>query len=319
MALSARMPDLGALEVLLAVAGRGSLKAAARDLGVTQQAVSARVASLEAQTGVQLVVRSRHGSTLTSSGVVVSEWAARLLEVAAEVDAGLGALRQDSKTHLRVSASLTIAEHLLPGWLVSMRAAAVRAGGEAVDVTFTAANSDAVIEQVRNGQAEVGFVEGPKAPRGVHGRIVGHDALVLVVRRDHPWARRHRPVTAAELAATPLVTREGGSGTRRALVAALESHLGPGFPTADPVLQLSTTSAVRSAVNAGAGPAVLSELALADDLATHRLRRVPLADIDLHRDLRAVWIGPRRPPAGAVRSLIDHIASRPAASSARVR
>lgn len=303
------MPELGALEVLLAIAQRGSLNAAARDLGVTQQAVSARIASLESQTGVQLVTRSRFGSTLTQSGVVVTEWAARLLDVAAEVDAGLGALRQDRKTHLRVCASLTIAEHLLPGWLVSMREAAARAGDEPVDVVFTAANSDAVIDQVRDGQADVGFVEGPKAPRGIHSRIVGHDALALVVRRDHPWARRQSPVTAAELAATPLVTREDGSGTREALVAALEVTLGRGFANAAPVLQLSTTSAVRAAVNAGAGPAVLSELALADDLATNRLRRVALVGVDLHRDLRAVWVGPRQPPAGAVRSLIGHIAS----------
>lgn len=303
------MPELGALEVLLAIAQRGSLNAAARDLGVTQQAVSARIASLESQTGVQLVTRSRFGSTLTQSGVVVTEWAARLLDVAAEVDAGLGALRQDRKTHLRVCASLTIAEHLLPGWLVSMREAAARTGDDPVDVVFTAANSDAVIDQVRDGQADVGFVEGPKAPRGIHSRIVGHDALALVVRRDHPWARRQSPVTAAELAATPLVTREDGSGTREALVAALEVTLGRGFKNAAPVLQLSTTSAVRAAVNAGAGPAVLSELALADDLATNRLCRVALVGVDLHRDLRAVWVGPRQPPAGAVRNLIGHIAS----------
>lgn len=305
------MPELGALEVLLAIAQHGSLSAAARDLGVTQQAVSARIASVESQTGVQLVTRNRHGSTLTPAGMVVTEWSARLLEVAAELDAGLGALRQDRRTRLRVGASLTIAEHLLPGWLVSMRDSAARTGAEAVDIIFTAANSHTVLEQVQGGQVDVGFVEGPTAPRRVYSRIVGRDSLVLVVRRDHPWARRRRPVSAAELTATPLVTREAGSGTREALAAALQAVLGPNFRNAPPVLELSTTSAVRAAVNAGAGPAVLSELALADDLASHRLLPIPLAGVDLHRDLRAVWVGSRQPPAGAVRSLIAHITNRP--------
>lgn len=305
------MPDLGAFEVLLAVAQRGSINAAARDLGVSQQAVSARIASIEKQIGVRLVTRTRHGSTLTEAGVVVTAWAARLLEVAGELDVGLGALRQDRRTRLRVCASLTIAEHLLPGWLVSMRDLAVRNRNDPVEVVFTAANSDTVVERVRREDAEVGFVEGPGVPPGLCSRIIGHDALMLVVRPDHPWVRRRRPVTAAELAETPLVTREEGSGTREALKAALENTLGVGFQQAAPVLELSTTSAVRAAVYAGAGPAVLSELALADDLATHRLRRVELTGVDLHRDLRAVWVGPRQPPAGAVRSLIAHIMSRP--------
>jgi predicted transcriptional regulator len=64
MVLSSRMPELRALEVLLAVARSGSLNAAARELGVTQQAVSARITSIEAQTGVPLIVRSTHGSAL---------------------------------------------------------------------------------------------------------------------------------------------------------------------------------------------------------------------------------------------------------------
>ena len=93
--LSPRMPELGALEVLLAVAHTGSLNAAAREVGVTQQAVSARISSIEAQTGVQLVMRTKHGSTLTAAGVVVAQWAAKLLEVASEVDTGLAALRHD--------------------------------------------------------------------------------------------------------------------------------------------------------------------------------------------------------------------------------
>jgi DNA-binding transcriptional LysR family regulator len=64
-------------------------------------------------------------------------------------------------------------------------------------------------------------------------------------------------------------------------------------------------------VQAGAGPAVLSELAVADDLASGRLVRIPVTGLDLRRPLRAIWLGPRTPPAGPVRDLIGHITSRP--------
>jgi molybdate transport repressor ModE-like protein len=305
------MPELTALEVLLVVARTGSLNAAGRELGITQQAVSSRIASLESLTGVALVTRSTHGSSLTSSGAVVAQWADRLLQVADEVDTGLAALRHDRRARLRVSASLTIAEHLLPGWLVSLQAAAARRGERAPEVVLTATNSESVLEQVRDGRAEVGFIEGPTVPRGMRSKVIAHDELRLVVLPDHVWARRPgRRVHASEVASTPIVSREVGSGTRDALTAALGAVLGPGLDQVQPALELSTTASVRAAVLAGAGPAVLSELAVGDDLSSGRLVAIEVDELELRRDLRAVWLGARTPPSGAARELLGHIGVR---------
>jgi len=311
MRLSPHVPDLPALEVLLTVARTGSLNSAAAELGVSQQAVSSRIRAIEAQTGVPLVSRTPRGSSLTSEGVVVAEWAARLLDVAAELDAGISALRQDRHSRLRVSASLTVAEALLPGCLVAFRAAAQRRPGPAAEIVLTAANSDAVLAQVSDGQADLGFVEGPRVPRSLRSKTVGHDRLVVVVPPAHPWARR-RTVTPAELAGAPLVSREEGSGTREVLAAALARSLGPGLVQAPAALSLSTTSAIRAAVLAGAGPAVLSRLSVGDDLAAGRLVEVEVPGLDLRRPLRVVWRGAASPPAGAARDLIAHIQTRQA-------
>jgi DNA-binding transcriptional LysR family regulator len=300
------MPDLTALEILLAVARTGSLSAAGREAGLTQQAVSARLAALEARTGVRLAARTPRGTRLTEHGVVVAQWADRLLRLAAEVDAGLAALRDDSRSTLRVSASLTVAEHLLPGWLVSLHADAARRGETPIRVVLTATNSDQVVSQVRDSLADLGFIEGPSVPPGVRSRVVGHDDLVLVVPPGHPWSRVRNGVSVAVLAGAALVTREPGSGTREFLTRALA---GAGFTQAAPALELSTAAAVRAAVLAGAAPAVLSRLAIGDDLLSGRLREVPVTDLDLRRELRAVWTGPRVPPAGAVRSFLGHIGS----------
>ena len=309
------MPDLASLEVFLAVARTGSLSAAAREVGVSQQAVSARIAALEAQTGVRLATRTTRGAVLTPAGVVVAQWADRLVGVAHEIDAGLAALRDDNRSRIRVSASLTVAEQLLPRWLVSLRAEAERLGRAPVQVVLTATNSDTVVEQVHAGAADLGFIEGPVAPRGLRSRVVAHDDLVLVVPPGHRWARRPGGIAADELAETPLVAREAGSGTRDFLAAALARVLGRDHLAAPPALELSTTAAVRAAVLAGAGPAVLSRLAVADDLLAGRLRDVPVVGVGLHRDLRAVWSGPRVPPAGAVRALLAHIGSAGAAAA----
>lgn len=303
------MPDLAALEVLVAVARRGSLSGAAREVGTTQQAVSARIAAMEAQTGVRLVTRTPRGSEVTAAGTLAVQWADRLLQLAQEVEAGLASLRESTRRRVKVSASLTIAEQLLPGWLVSLQGSAMRRGEDPVDIVLTATNSDHVIEQVRAADADLGFVEGPRVPNGLRSRVVAHDELVLVVRPDHPWARRKTSVDGAELARTPLVTREPGSGTRDFLEAALSTSLGRGHELARPALEMSTAASVRAAVLAGSAPAVLSRLAVTDDISAGRLRIVAVADLNLRRDLRAIWIGGRTPPAGAVRDLLSHIGS----------
>jgi DNA-binding transcriptional LysR family regulator len=311
-ALSPHMPELSAFEVFLAIARTGSLGAAAREFGLTQQAVSARLASIEAQTGVALVLRTPRGSQLTSAGVVVAEWADRLLDVAHYVDAGLAALRSEKRKRIRVAASLTIAEQLMPRWLVSLQVVANRLGAPTAEVIMTATNSDQAIAAVRAGTADLGFIETPYLPTGLRSRVVGRDELVLIVPTDHKWVRRQRSVSAAELSRTPLVTREPGSGTRDSLTAALRTTLGDSLQQAQPVLELSSAAAVRAAVVAGAGPAVMSRLAVADDLAIGRLRTVAVPELNLHRELRAIWVGGRTPTAGAARDLLAHITSRAA-------
>jgi len=285
--LPPRVPDLASLDLLLSVARTGSLGAAAREHRVSQQAASERIRRLEAVLGVQVIRRSRQGSTLTGAGVLVADWAAQLTELAAGLEASVAALREEHQAQLRVAASLTVAEYLIPRWLVTLRRRA-QARGELLSVQLTATNSEEVAERVRDGRAGLGFVEGPSAPEDLAWREVGSDSLVLVVPVDHPWAGRRRPVTPAELAATALVTREEGSGTRRALEVALATVLGEAT-VGQPRLELSGTAAVRGAVLAGAGPAVLSSLAVADDLSARRLFVVPVAGLNLKRRLLAVW------------------------------
>ncbi|GAA4236665.1 LysR family transcriptional regulator [Actinomadura meridiana] len=294
-ALSHRVPDLGALELLAAVVRLGSVGRAAAELGVTQPAASARIRSMERQIGVTLLDRSPRGSRPTEAGALVAEWARQVLGAAEELGAGIEALRERRDGRLRIAASLTVAEYLMPGWLVTLKTV-----HPDVAVTLTAANSTVVAEQVRGGDADLGFVEGIRTPPGLNGAIVAADRLVVVVGAAHPWARRRSGVTAAELAAAPLVLREQGSGTREVLDRALASHGG----TAPPLLQLASTTALKAAAESGAGPVVVSALAITDELASGRLVAVPVPELDLSRPLRAVWPTGHR-PSGPARDLLS--------------
>ncbi|MFF1723162.1 LysR family transcriptional regulator [Streptomyces sviceus] len=290
--LSHRVPDLGALELLLAVARLGSLGGAAREVGITQPAASSRIRSMERQLGVALVDRSPRGSRLTDAGALVTDWARRIVEAAEAFDAGAQALRDRRDSRLRVVASMTIAEYLLPGWLL-----ALRAGRPDTAVSLHAGNSATVAERLLSDEADLGFVEGLTVPSGLDSVVIAHDHLIVVTAPGHVWARRRRPLEAAELAATPLILREKGSGTRQVLDAALGG-------LARPLIELSSTTAVKAAAVSGAGPAVLSELAVGEELALRRLVRVPVAGVSLARDLRAVWPTGHR-PVGPARDLLS--------------
>lgn len=304
MPLSPHVPDLVTLELFVAVAREGSIGAAARRVGITQQAASARLRVMEAQVGAVLLDRDPRGSRLTRAGALLADWAVPLLAQADELDTGIASLRRARDAQLRVAASLTVAEHLLPAWLVALRTEYERGRRTAPEVTLIATNSLAVAALLSGREAELGFVEGPSVPRGLRSRVVARDRLVVVVRRDHPWARRKAPVSPVELAATPLVEREEGSGTRQSLHQTLAGSLGSNIELAAPAMQLTTSTAIRQAVSAGAGPAVLSILAVHDVLAAGLLTVVPVAGIDFQRKLRAVWLGADQPPAGPPRDLV---------------
>jgi len=308
-----RVPDLDSLQLLVRVAELGSLTRAGRAHGISQPAASARLLGLERRVGTALVQRSARGSTLTPEGALVVGWARDVLAAAAGLGAGIASLDADRASRLRVAASMTVAEHLLPSWLV--RLAAARPG---TAVSLQAVNSTQVAAAVLAGEADLGFVEGPEVPAGLRSRSIGGDRLVVVVAPTHPWARRRRGIGAAELAATRLVAREETSGTRAAAEAALRAALVAGRAAAEPsevvlappVLALSSTTAVRAAVVEGAGPAVLSHLAVEQDVAAGRLVVVAVEGVDLRRTLRAVWPSGRR-PRGPAQDLLALVAAAP--------
>lgn len=307
MVLSPRMPDLDSLEVFVAIAQAGSLGAAARELGLTQQAVSRRLASLESQTGVGLVIRSKRGSQLTPAGTFLAEWASHLLGVAHDIDTALGSLRKEGTERLTVVASPTIVECLMPHWLLSLRSAASGRNQTVPRIDLAAANSARATALVRAGAIDLGFVESPYPPEGLSHCVVRTDELVVVVSPNHEWAQQSRAVSALELAQTPLVCREPQSGIRDSLTFALRRALGADMQQAPPILELPSAGAVRAAVLEGAGPAAMSRLAVADDLAAGRLREIAISHLDLRRDLRAIWLGGSTQPGSAIRSMLTHI------------
>jgi DNA-binding transcriptional LysR family regulator len=303
MPLAPWTPDLPALDLLVSVAELGSVGQAARAHHISQPTGSARLARLERQCGIALLVRGARCSTLTPAGEAVVAWARRVVESTRVLTDGVLALRADCGARLRIAASLTVAEYLMPVWLLDLRRA-----NPGLDVAVTVENSHDVCDRVRAGEADVGFIESPVVPADLSVEAIGADRLALVVAPDYPLAARARDgVRPRELLDQPVLLREPGSGTRDTFMAALGTALGDHDPQLPYATELGSTTTIVATARAGGGIGVVSRRAVAGDIADGRLVELAIPELSLSRRLHGVWLGRR--PTGLAFELI-HLATK---------
>lgn len=287
MTLPPWTPDLATLDLLLSVAETGSVGRAAAAHAVSQPSASARLSRLERRLGVALLVRTRRGTTLTPAGETVAEWARSVVDAARRLTDGVAALRQDRQARLRVAASLTVAEYLLPGWLLTLD----RRHAGTLDIAARVANSRDVCDLVRTGAVELGFVEMPDVPEDLSRRAVGDDRLAVVAAPSYPLAARAGSgVTPADVAGHPVLLREEGSGTREVFLRAL------GEVRLARATALGSTATIMATARAGGGIGVVSARAVRRDLDAGELVELHVRGVTLNRTLHAVWAGGQLPP-----------------------
>ncbi len=278
------------LRIFVAVAAREHLTRAAAELNLTQSAVSAAVAALEARHATRLFNRVGRRIELTAAGRLFLAEARAVLARAVQAEAVLNDLAGLQRGSLAVAASQTVGNYWLPAVLHRFRRA-----HPAVTVGLSIGNTEQVARLVLEGAAELGVVEGAVDEPALHALPVAEDELVLVAS---PALAPAAPPTAALLKTLPFVLREAGSATR---TLGLEA-LGLAVEDLQVILELPSNEAVRVAVEDGAGLAVLSRQAVAGSLEAGTLVRL---DRDVgRRRFYALHHKERRPEAAAA-ALLD--------------
>ncbi|CAL74227.1 putative transcriptional regulatory protein, LysR family [Bradyrhizobium sp. ORS 278] len=241
------------LRIFVAVATREHVTQAARELNLTQSATSAAVAALEARYQTRLFDRVGRRIVLTAAGKAFLVEAKAVLARTAAAETVLDDLAGLKRGQLALAASQTIAGYWLPAFIHRFNAA-----HPAIRLQLSIGNTEQVADRVREGAADLGFVEGDIDDPLLAAQPVAEDEMVLVGPADHPLCRG-ASVSAANLKAARWVLREQGSGTRAVLEAAL-GRFGLRTGELDVAFELPSNEAVRSAVEAGAGITVLSRL-----------------------------------------------------------
>ena len=277
--------NLNHLAVFHAVAEEGGVSRGAERLCVSQPAVSKQVRELEAALGLKLFDRLPRGVRLTQAGEVLAGHARRLFAVEADAERAIAELKGLSRGSLRVGASLTIGVYLLPEIL-----GAYRKLHPGIDLELEIANTQVIQQKLRENALDVALTEGfvetcePKSDLDdLEAEIFHRDELVAVVPPGHRLLSEE-VVTAAQFCAEPFLMRETGSGTREVV----ERALAQVKVVVHPTMSLGSTEAIKRAVTAGLGVAIISRLALSTELAAGLLQVVALSNLRIERPLHIV-------------------------------
>jgi DNA-binding transcriptional LysR family regulator len=247
------------LVVFRAVAEQLSFRKAAEELYLTQPAVSLQIKALEEDVGVQLFDRTGLHITLTVAGQVLLTYCEQVKKLLAQTKHEIEALSGEHAGQLALGASTTIAQYVLPRLLGEFRREHPR-----VHPTLISGNTEHIVEAVEKQKIALGFIEGPSRSREVKTQPFLEDELVLIASAAHEWTERSS-VGCSEIATIPLLMRERGSGTRHVIELALEQG-GVKRNTLRIMMELDSTEAIKSAVEAGLGIGFVSRWAIAKDM-----------------------------------------------------
>jgi len=261
------------IEVFTEVLKSGSTTQASQLLSLSQSAVSAALADLEGQLGVQLFDRVGKRLVLNEHGRLLYPRAVGLLEQATDIEQ----LFREDNGAIRLYASSTIGNYLLPGMI-----AAWRRDYPQLPLELSVGNSQDVINAVADFRVDLGLIEGPCHVSDIVSEPWLEDELVVFAAPDTPL--RQRPVTLESLAAAPWILREQGSGTREIVDYLLLSHL-PQFQLA---LELGNSEAIKHAVRHGMGISCLSRRVIAEQLESGSLVEIAVPLPTLSRTLYCI-------------------------------
>lgn len=283
------------LEVFVAVAIEGSVRAAAEQLYLTQPAASMALGGLERQLGTKLFAREHARLRLNERGRELLPLAQEALERLLEVQQRAGGGSQELTGELRIGASNTVGNYRVDELLGRF----VRAHPQVV-VRLRVDNTHAIVDGIREHSLDVGCVEGPVARADMEVLGWREDHLVVCAPHDHVLARKKR-LTPADFSNARWILREQGSATRTQSEQALAS-----LPAGRTVLELGQIEAIKQAVIAGLGIACLPEVAVRNAAQTGRLKvlATPFIKPSLQRRLSLV-VGRDKYRGVLVRTFLD--------------
>jgi DNA-binding transcriptional LysR family regulator len=264
------------MKVFQTVAARLSFTQAARELFISQPAVTRHIGEMEKAVGRPLFDRNGKAISLTSEGKQLLDFAERILGLYGELNEAVGRFHDTVAGDLRIGASTTAAQYVLPRILALFRQAYPQVG-----MTLLNDNSRAIENLAIAGKIDLGIIEGKAGNPLLHYQPFVEDEIVLAARTGNRLLKKDS-IEAAMITTLPLAVREAGSGTREIVEKTLATK---GIQPAGLRIEmaLGSSESLKSYLLHSETFAFLSVHAILDEMVEHKLRIVEIKDLDIIR------------------------------------
>lgn len=272
------MLDVYELNVFLTAAETENFSEAARQLNLTQPAVSMQIKALERKLDVQLFHRSGRSLALSERGKALLPLARDVVNRAIRIEEEIESLKGEVVGHLKIGCSTATGKYILPHL-----AARFRRRHPVVQMSIVNHSRDIVLAEMCEGTVQLSIVSSTPMCKDVTYRHFFTDYVVLIVPADHPWARRN-VVSPEELQDIDFIVRDQESGTRDEMEIVLREY-GLGIEDLNVVMELGNSEAISMAVEEGIGVAFVSRVVARRGIELGRIKEVRVAGISLQREI----------------------------------
>lgn len=268
--------NLHLLRLFSAVVRTGSFSRAADLLHISQPAISKGVRDFELQVGCRLLDRTPKGVRPTREGQALARHADTLFAAERAAEDELLSLRNLDSGSLRIGASTTIATYMIAGYLGAFQRAY-----PGIELHVVSANTSDIADLMVAHEIEIALVEGPVEDDNLTSEPWRTDVMALIVAPQHRFAVAGVPIDCRLLEDEILIVREPGSGSREVVASALAAC------GVEPkrTLEIGGTEAIKQAVAAGVGVAIVSTATIEDQVRLKRLQVIPIRDVHIERTL----------------------------------
>jgi DNA-binding transcriptional LysR family regulator len=266
------------LKTFCCVAKYMSYTKAAQEMHITQPAVTKHVHELEAQYKERLIERQGNKIVLTHAGEVLLEHSNEILREYSRLDFVMNMMHGEHSGNLRIGASTTIAQYVLPPILAKFASKFPE-----IHMTLTSGNSNDIETAMVNHHIDLGLIEGDKRLPSMKYTHLMDDELVAISSAKSKWARIDE-MTLDELRKVPLVLRENGSGTLSVLTTALEKH-GIKFTDLNVLMQLGSSESIKLFLENSEAMSIISFRCVTRELVSGAMKITELPELEMKREL----------------------------------
>lgn len=266
------------LNVFCSVAKTLSYTKAAQELHITQPAITKHVQELENQYKTRLIERMGNKIVLTHAGEVLLEHSIAILKEYAQLDFVMNMLHGDPKGTLRLGASTTIAQYVLPPVL-----ALFKTKFPDVNISLISGNSDDIESELMDHHIDLGLIEGNKRLPNLKYTHLVDDELVAIASTQSKYAK-YDELTIDDLRRIPLVLRENGSGTLSVLTSALD-RVGVKFTDLNIIMQLGSSESIKLFLENADAVSIISFRCVTRELVSGTFKIIELPQLEMTREL----------------------------------